>query len=440
MRAPILDFVKGYASSDTLRMHMPGHKGAGELERLDITEIMGADSLYEADGIIRESEALASHIYGSPTYYSTEGSSLVIRAMLYLAYLYAKARGTSTTVLAGRNAHKSFVSAASLVGFDIEWLCADGGYMSCPVSSFLLEKRLDTMAALPMAVYITSPDYLGNTVDISAIAEVCHKRGVLLLVDNAHGAYLRFLSPSRHPIDLGADMCASSAHKTLPVLTGGAYLHIKETLLPLLPLSAKDAMAQFGSTSPSYLILSSLDGVNPYLADGFSSDLGQLVLALDKLKCALTSHGYTLVGDEKIKLTVSAKEYGYLGTELADLIRQSGIEPEFADPDFLVLMPSPSSISELPRLLSALTSIPRREPILTPQPSAFVPSFALTPREAMLMPSEVVSVSHAEGRVLAAVTVGCPPAVPILVSGEVVTREAIDVFKYYGVDTITVVK
>ena len=112
------------------------------------------------------------------------------------------------------------------------------------------------------AVYITSPDYLGGVQDIAALAEVCHARGVPLLVDNAHGAYLKFLSPSRHPLDLGADMCCDSAHKTLPVLTGGAYLHVAKGAMAAYEAEARHSLAVFGSSSPSYLILQSLDPVS----------------------------------------------------------------------------------------------------------------------------------------------------------------------------------
>ena len=104
MKTPIFDFVKRYAESGNIRMHMPGHKGLGDTERFDITEIPGADSLYEASGIIAESEKNAGELFGANTFYSTEGSSHAIRAMLYLAGLCS---GGRCRVLAARNVHKT---------------------------------------------------------------------------------------------------------------------------------------------------------------------------------------------------------------------------------------------------------------------------------------------------------------------------------------------
>ena len=123
MRTPILDFVQRYADAKALRLHMPGHKGMPLLgmEALDITEIEGADSLYEASGIIRESEENASTLFGCETFYSTEGSSHCIRAMLYLVRLHAKENGKKPLILAGRGAHKTFLSAAALLDLDVYW-------------------------------------------------------------------------------------------------------------------------------------------------------------------------------------------------------------------------------------------------------------------------------------------------------------------------------
>ena len=448
MNTPICDFVRKYADSGTLRLHMPGHKGAGgHNELLDITEISGADSLYEADGIICESECNAGALFGAHTFYSTEGSSLCIRAMLYLVCIYAAEKGEKPLIAAGRNAHKTFVSAAALLDFDVDWLFpADASYLSCPIGAEYVRNYLDSCEKTPTALYLTSPDYLGNTVDVAEISEVCRERGVLLLVDNAHGAYLKFLPESRHPIDLGADMCCDSAHKTLPALTGAAYLHISplcsDKFRQLATQNARHALSLFGSTSPSYLILASLDRTNAMLSDGYRESVAELIKNIDELKLRLASLGYLLVGDEPLKLTIAPKSYGYTGYELAEHLRKNGIEPEFCDPDYLVLMFTPSLDScATDKIYDVLSKLDRFDAFdFAPLPACSLPERAMSIRAAVLSPCEELKVCDCEGRVAAAVTVGCPPAVPIIVSGEVMDKNTIQTFKYYGITKCSVVK
>lgn len=284
MNTPIADFVQQYAASDGVRLHMPGHKGRALLccEPWDITEIAGADSLYEAEGIIRQSEDNATALFGSArTFYSTEGSSQCIRAMLFLC-LTCRRAGTKPVILAARNVHKAFIYAAALLDAEVVWLWPEAttSLCACPITPKTLEDALSAMDAPPAAVYLTSPDYLGNQADVAALAAVCHAHNTLLAVDNAHGAYLRFLSPSQHPLDLGADICCDSAHKTLQVLTGGAYLHVAKTAPAAFAEGGKQALALFGSTSPSYLTLASLDLCNKELAEGYSVALQGTVESL----------------------------------------------------------------------------------------------------------------------------------------------------------------
>ena len=136
MSTPICDFVRKYSSSDPVRLHMPGHKGQPLLgfEPLDITEIDGADELFAADGIIAESEANASEIFGSRTFYSAGGSTLCIQAMLHLLALNSSAG--APFIIAGRNAHKAFVNAAALLGIGIRWIFppSGGSYHRCAVT------------------------------------------------------------------------------------------------------------------------------------------------------------------------------------------------------------------------------------------------------------------------------------------------------------------
>lgn len=445
MKTPICDFVKKYAESDALRLHMPGHKGISFIgpEPLDITEIDGADSLYEASGIIKESEDNASELFGCPTYYSTEGASHAIRAMLYLVSLYARERGGRPLIAAAMNVHKAFLSAAALLDLDVEWLNFDDreGYLSCVIDAKKLDLFLQNGDKKPTAIYLTSPDYLGNIADIEAISAVCKKHGVLLAVDNAHGAYLRFLTPSQHPIDLGADICCDSAHKTLPALTGAAYLHISNTVPKIFVSEAKNALALFGSTSPSYLILQSLDRLNEYLSSGYNERLSAFVERVKKFKNRLAEAGYTLYGNEPTKITLATKKYGYIGTDFAEILCKKGIVCEYADPDFIVFMLTDEvGQKDLSRLENELLSMKKLPSITAARMTVHRPERVMSVRDAMLSPCERVTTANALGRVLAQPSVSCPPAVPIAFCGEKIDEKTISVFDYYGIKELTVVK
>ena len=440
MQRPICDFVGQYRASGTARFHMPGHKGEAFLgcESLDLTEIQGADSLYEADGIIAESEQNASLLFGSSrTFYSTEGSSQCIRAMLYLALSHRKA-GTPPRIVAARNVHKAFVYAAALLDFEVTWLWPEGDNRSicgCPVSALQLEEVLSSLPCPPAAVYITSPDYLGGIADVQALAETAHRHGTLLLVDNAHGAYLHFLTPSRHPLDLGADLCCDSAHKTLPVLTGGAYLHLSSRVTDAMQGDVRGALALFGSTSPSYLILQSLDNCNAYLSDRYPARLQHTCAAIARVRETLRRHGWTVEDTDPLRLTLTGS-----GLWMAQLLRENGMECEYADPESLVLMLTPETHEDdLRRLVEALginAAAPVTPAILPPAKGGQVVSI----RQALFSPHEVIPASQALGRICGAPTVACPPAIPIAVSGERIGEEAMNLFEHYHVDTVDVLK
>ena len=468
MTTPIVDFVRQYAQSGTSRLHMPGHKGQSLLgfEPWDITEIKGADELYGADGIIAQSEANATRLFGTVhTYYSTEGSSQCIRAMLCLALQAAPAAGQRPVLLAARNAHKALLYAAALLDFDIQWLWPApqdaGALCSCPVSAAKLADALHGLVQQgqrPFGVYITSPDYLGGVQDIAALAEVCKDFGVPLLVDNAHGAYLRFLPQGgQHPIALGAAMCCDSGHKTLPVVTGGAYLHLGKNAPVQDEAAVRNALALFGSTSPSYLILQSLDKCNQILSEGYPLRLLQCCGHLTRLRrelneAAAAKHcpGPLALESEPLKVTLDAAVLGLSGTELAEKLRAAKIECEYADPRYLVLMFTPDNPpQDFERLAAAVLRIAEElvGPVTLPEETAG--EFAelerglhrcCTIRQAVFAPQEQLPAEQAVGRICAMPTVSCPPAIPIVVSGEQITPAAAAWMKRYHVEEVSVIR
>jgi arginine/lysine/ornithine decarboxylase len=305
---------------------MPGHKGfdmpgnpVSGLFPFDITEIRGADFLLSAKGIIRESEENAARLFGTyKTVYSTEGSTLCVKTMLAVAC--AEKVGFGGKVIATRKAHRSFFDAALLLGLTTVWA--------------------DTYADIENAlgdpdvkcVYVTSPDYFGRFEDIRSLADMVHAHGRLLIADNAHGAYLRFMDSEipHHPADCGADLVCDSAHKTLPVLTGGAYLHICN---PLFSESYKEVMKIFASTSPSYLILASLDYANLYLSD--EHNLRRMNNVARKIKCIKEKYGINTPEPYKIAVRTTA--------HAGELCDRYGVEPEYVSEDVLLFMFSGSN-------------------------------------------------------------------------------------------------
>ena len=444
MTTPIYDFLRKYKASGVSRFHMPGHKGRRILgiEALDITEVRGADVLYRADGIIAESEANATALFGTAhTYYSTEGSTLGIKAMLGII---AKEAGLGATVLAARNVHKAFIYAAAELNLTVEWIYpAEASHLcSCQITADDLRAAILSAKEKPDAVYITTPDYLGGMLDVRALADECKRQDIPLLVDNAHGAYLAFVDENLHPIKLGAAMCCDSAHKTLPVLTGGAYLHIA-TGYEKYTEGARDILAAFASTSPSYLTLASLDLCNLYLATEARERIEKCKEKVTYIKALLEDTDSC----EPLKIVIRAPRFLNTGMGIAEILRKHRIECEFADGEFAVLMASPQNTErDFKRLKTAAKEIKATaardngEHRTAQSPIVSRPTRVMSIREAVFAKAEAVEVDSALGRVCAAPTVSCPPAVPVVVSGELIGEAEIKLFKKYGIDTVSVVK
>ena len=445
MSSPIFEFARRYADSGVSRFHMPGHKGQvlHGLEPCDLTEIRGADYLYEPEGIIARSEENAAELFGTArTLYSTEGSSLCIKTMLAIAHRCRKDHSRRMLVMAPRNVHKAFINACILLDIDVRWVYPAAGSRSLCSSGFTVEDMERTLAScpyIPDAVYVTSPDYLGNIADIPALSGFCKDNDIPLIVDNAHGAYLRFLDEDIHPITLGADMCCDSAHKTLPCYTGGALLHISKNAPAGYGECAKNVMSLFASTSPSYLIMESIDLCMDMIGKDYRQRLAECVSRTELCKQRLNSAGWKTVGGEKCKITIAAAECGMNGDELGDRMREAFIEPEYTDPQYTVLMTTPfNSEEDYTRLEKLMAEIPagkgeRAIPDILPEAVVSMPI-----RKAAFSPSREVDVEDAEGLVCGLTVTSCQPSVPAVVSGEVISADIIKILKRYGVLRVSV--
>jgi len=318
---------------------------------------------------------------------------------------------------------------------DADWLYGDNLY-SCNITPGALDKALS--CGEYFAVYITSPDYLGNMVHIKSLSDVCHKHGVPLLVDNAHGAYLKFTG--HHPVDNGADMCCDSAHKTLSCLTGSAYLHVSNSALHPYEADAKRALSLFASTSPSYLILASMDKMNETMLCDYERRVRNASSYVAELRTNLSHMGFELSGREALKINIKSKSVGFLGTEIARLLEGQGIHPEFSDNDNLVLMFSTENDEDdFERVTRFFSGLEKRKALNGEPPQPPMLKRVMSPRQAFFAKQEQIPVNKAVGRILASPCVSCPPAIPVAVCGELLDDNAIECFRYYGIEYINVV-
>ncbi len=434
---PIHDFLTKNAQSHRIRCYMPGHKGVEN--PLDITEINGADSLYESDffgsapGIIAQSERNASRLFGTvQTLYSCSGSTLAIQTMLALA---KQKSGGKDHIIAGRYSHRSFINTCILLGLTPSWVYPQS-YLGADISVWDIESKINDRT---MAVFINSVDYYGGRSDIKAISELCKKCRIPLLVDNAHGAYLKFTEKDRHPITLGADMCADSAHKTLPVLTGGAYLHIGNKKYCE---NAKETMSLFGTSSPSYLILDSLDRCNKELTE-HPNAIKELCQKITVLKCELSAMGHHIAPSDDIRLVLDCRAMNSTGFKAAEILSEFGIECEYADEYKCVLLfgysTSDEDIKTIREVLKANTPPLFACYSLPPQAEHIRAACSISPAKAFFKMKQRIELKYAVGKVCGTVVAPCPPGVPLIMPGEIISQAAADMLARRGVKYVETV-
>ncbi|MBE6900263.1 MAG: aminotransferase class V-fold PLP-dependent enzyme [Ruminococcaceae bacterium] len=418
-----------YIGKDLSRFHMPGHKGAEnfpEYFKYDITEVEGADSLFESSGAILETEKRFSEIYGSgASLLSAGGSTLCIQAML------AAALDPGDKLIIARNCHAAAVNTIALLDLDPIWINprdlkgAKAAFSENPEAK---------------AVYLTSPDYFGVLSDIEAFADLAHEHGAKLLVDNAHGAHLHFTPIEMHPIALGADMCADSLHKSLPVLTGGAFLHLKDASLREI---AKQKMRLFGSTSPSYLIMLSADRCAEYLETKAKFDFAMLNGKVANLRYKAFEHGLApkVRNVEPARLVLSVKSTEMTGEEFGRKLREHGIEPEYVNDEWAVLMASPfNSERDFERVSEFIEDTFGNGFASFEERLSKMPEKAMSVRDAVFAEAEEIETEKATGRIAARLNLPCPPCIALAVPGEIIDEKTAALLIKYGINKINVVK
>lgn len=434
----LLDAQDEYLKKGLSRFHTPGHAGkAPVLSRFaallpyDVTEVENFDSLYHADGVLAECERAAAKLFGAKrSLISAGGCTLAIQTMMALAV------PQGGRIAIGRNAHRTAVNTLALLDIDPVWLYPEPRVVTPDtVAQTLRKTKVD-------AVYLTSPDYYGRMCDIEAIAALCHEQGIPLLVDNAHGSHLKFLLPDRHPLSLGADMTACSLHKTLPVLTGGALLNIaNERYIP----DAKAKMELFGSTSPSYLILASMDACFDWLAQSGQEAFTMLAQRARLLKAYARQRGFYLPEGQSdpVRFTLDLRRSRIDGQTAHDVFLECGAVCEYFDRGAIVFILTPfhdaRDFSTLYRGLNRLKD--RRPPVYLDVPDVFrPPETCMSVRQAVFSAQELVQTAAACGRTAAEAVCPCPPGIPVVIPGEKIDEAAVSLLKCSGISAVKVVK
>jgi len=434
MSSPLFDALATHIAQNRERLYMPGHKGSlpcplDGCAPFDVTELELTGCLYDGEGAPIETENRFAELYQSgAALLSAGGSTLCIQTMLSLFC------PVGSTVIMDRNAHHSAVNACALLDLHPQWLLPDepsGVLTPGRISPKAVETAIERCPNAA-AVYITSPTYFGTLQDISAIAEVCRNNNKPLLVDNAHGAHLKFFK-GLHPIESGADCCCDSLHKTLPALTGGALLHLKDKSLKN---EARRRMKQFGSTSPSYLIMLSCDMTIPRwqeLEKDFSA-LAEKLSALRERACkkgVLATDGS--IFNDPARISLLFPEGGH--DTASKLLKNLKAEAEYISPRHMVLLPSPQTdLSVIEHIIDELPPLDAKAGLA----SFSLPARVAEPREAALSPAETVDVKISLGRIAAAPIAPCPPGAALVMPGERIDRQVLNELIRYGVSKLSV--
>ena len=460
-KTPLFDAVKRFADWDPVPFFIPAHKlgegidprfksFAGEnVFKIDLSEVRWTDDFHGAASSIKEAQVLAADAWGAArSHFLVNGTSGGIIAAMCAVL------GDGDRIVVPRNAHKSAVYGLVLSGAEPVYVLPEidserglvGGLTPEALESVLSEYT-DVKA-----VFTVSPSYHGVMSDTGALSEIAHRHGAVLISDEAHGNHMYFSERlPKGALELGADIVCQSTHKMSGALTQASILHLglgAETRVDLEKIRANLSMIQ--TTSPSYILLASLDMARSYIATRGETVLDGVLDTLENARADIGAlPGFELLGKELVgsagiadyeptRLVFSARALGLDGYALFSLLReQYNIECEFADPYWCVcvagLGTTPAHTKALAAALKDISedvtggrffchtepSPCHTQSILPP-----IPPLGLTPREAWFAEKEAVPFESAQGRISAELVVPYPPGIPILCPGEIITKEA----------------
>jgi arginine/lysine/ornithine decarboxylase len=455
---PLFDAMVNLAESRKVSFHTPGHKsGKGismrfrkfvgpKIFSIDLTTLDEVDSLQNPTGVIKEAQELAAKAYGADrSFFLVNGTSGGNHAMI-LATVKPKEK-----IIVARNLHRSVLAGLIMSGAEPIFFDPDVDDKLKVVLNVSYERVKKSIDGNPKAksLFLTSPNYYGICADLEKIISYAHTRGLTVLVDEAHGPHLNF-----HPalpisaLKAGADLCVQSTHKIIGGMTQASMLHAKRGRIDMDTLA--DALRFVQSTSPSYILMASLDLARMQMATEGEKLLGNVIRLAEEARERINKiDGFYSFGREEIKtlgmgdmdvtkITVRVSDLGLKGYEASQILnREYDIQVEMADPfNILVIVSIGDRKDDLNRLIEALRDIKEKQAktkVKKPQPQSIFPSaltlastLTMTPREAFFSTHKAIPLRDSSGKISSEIVTVYPPGIPILIPGEVITKEIVD--------------
>jgi arginine decarboxylase len=463
MSHPIVDALLSHVRSGIYPMHVPGHKqGRGSdsvaasvvseyFYKIDLTEIPGLDDLCEPSGCIKEAEMAAASLFGADrSFLLVNGATVGI-----LAAILSTCTGRSKLAIS-RTVHRSVISGVALSGAElvlVDTMVSPRYLIPLGVDAEAVERCLSQESDIA-AVLVTNPSYYGICQDLSAVAAACHKHGVILIVDEAHGGHLSFCDDlPMSGLQSGADIVIQSAHKTLGSVTQTALMHVRGSKVDCDRVAANLRMLQ--TSSPSYILMASLDSVLHRLVTEGRQLVSAAVANSISVRSALDGSPVSVVSQADVgpvfsidptRLTISAAECGVLGPDLEERLRVRGFQVEFSDLlSVVAVITYADAASDLQRFCEAVNDSLRCAPSgsrsgreirervypLVARAADEAVSRVLSVRDAVMSPHRHLSLDQSIGRIAAECVCPYPPGVPLLFPGQEITPAVIDLIREF---------
>lgn len=422
MKSLIYSAVKKYAQKNPIRLHMPGHKGKGELQNLldlsfDVTELDAIDN----ESVRVKAEQECANIYGAKYLrFLTNGATGGIHSALY------SVKDLGKKIIISRTSHKSVYNALKICGIEpIILECRESNGIVLPPNAEEIARELKNNTDV-IGAFLTYPDYYGNTFDIEKVSAILRKENKLLLIDNAHGGHYNFCE-NLLCAEKFSDICINSAHKVLPSLNQGAYIICNNDLLVENLTSAVEI---FSTTSPSYLILASIEYGIKYISQN-KKELNKIYKIAEKVKNQALSEGFNvLLNDDPFKVAIDFGEAGFDSNKISLFLEKENIFAEMDDGRYILFMLSLETTKEdAEKIISAIKKIRK---VFKSSDSVFSKNknieknYSVNYLNAINGEYEYVKLEDALGRVSAENVGFFPPCFPILVAGETITKDIIE--------------